>query len=420
MEPAPSAMDTGGQSQLEAISQLQAQLAARTSELEQAQASLAHQSQPLPWSDAEHDAFKRALEAHGGGGADIETAWNHISAVVGTRSVEEVKLHAHGYFFKLQNERAIVSATHISAANAGKAVGGFGELDETWSSEDAATFEQGLAAFDEALADRGSKLQSLLPHKTEEDIRKRYQKLLSQITSIEQGAVPIYTDNEFYVRWCDPEQGIGNVDAVSAHDTVGIPWSEEEHRLFLVGVNKFGRDDVDSISKYYVVTRSADQVAQFGFKYFARIDGARRERMRPPPLTLQFNSERAPTDLDPRVNLSPSESALAAAAALAAANANESRAPMATESGRAGGGAAGGGGVPPPLELPSSSPPSAGLPFTPSGLLNVPSPGKLSEPAWPYSPSLNLPALSEIVSPQDFTFPLGESGFPSGAWAADS
>ena len=65
------------------------------------------------WSEAEHERFLNALEAHGGVG-DVEEAWAAISSAVSTRSTEEVKLHAHEYFFKLQNERTIIAASHSS------------------------------------------------------------------------------------------------------------------------------------------------------------------------------------------------------------------------------------------------------------------------------------------------------------------
>eukprot|EP01045_Picozoa_sp_COSAG04_P024031 COSAG04_NODE_2946_length_3357_cov_30.464702_2_plen_200_part_00 len=133
------------------------------------------------WSDAEHEAFLTALEKHGDDG-DVEEAWEAIAKEVGTRSQEEVKLHAHEYFFKLQNERTIIAASNDGAGKQG-APGA--DADETWSAADIATFEQGLAAFDESLPDRGGKLQQLLPHKQQDEIMQRYQKLLMQITSIE-------------------------------------------------------------------------------------------------------------------------------------------------------------------------------------------------------------------------------------------
>jgi SHAQKYF class myb-like DNA-binding protein len=263
------------------------------------------------WSDAEHELFLTALETHGDEG-DVEEAWDAIAREVGTRGVEEVKLHAHEYFFKLQNERTIIAASHNEPAGVH---GGPGQdADETWSAQDIATFEQGLAAFDESLPDRGGKLQQLLPHKNQDEIMKRYQKLLMQITAIEAGAVPIYHNNEFYIRWKEHVHMAS--ETISPHDTEGIPWSEEEHRLFLVGVNQYGREEYDNISQHYVVTRSADQVATFAFKYFARIDGARREKIRPPPLSLEFAADKSPSSATPVSLLSPTASALAAAAAV--------------------------------------------------------------------------------------------------------
>ena len=40
----------------------------------------------------------------------------------------------------------------------------------------------------------------------------------------------------------------------------GIPWTEEEHRLFLMGLAKFGKGDWRSISRNFVVSRTPTQV----------------------------------------------------------------------------------------------------------------------------------------------------------------
>ena len=39
----------------------------------------------------------------------------------------------------------------------------------------------------------------------------------------------------------------------------GIPWTEEEHRLFLMGLAKFGKGDWRSISRNYVISRTPTQ-----------------------------------------------------------------------------------------------------------------------------------------------------------------
>ena len=39
----------------------------------------------------------------------------------------------------------------------------------------------------------------------------------------------------------------------------GIPWTEEEHRLFLMGLAKFGKGDWRSISRNFVVSRTPTQ-----------------------------------------------------------------------------------------------------------------------------------------------------------------
>lgn len=61
---------------------------------------------------------------------------------------------------------------------------------------------------------------------------------------------------------------------------VGTPWTEEEHRMFLLGLQKLGKGDWRGISRNFVVSRTPTQVASHAQKYFIRKSNMTRRKRR--------------------------------------------------------------------------------------------------------------------------------------------
>ncbi|XP_011077962.1 transcription factor MYBS3 [Sesamum indicum] len=60
----------------------------------------------------------------------------------------------------------------------------------------------------------------------------------------------------------------------------GVPWTEEEHRVFLIGLEKLGKGDWRGISRNFVTSRTPTQVASHALKYFLRQATLNKKRRR--------------------------------------------------------------------------------------------------------------------------------------------
>ncbi|MCL7024361.1 hypothetical protein MKW94_025308 [Papaver nudicaule] len=82
----------------------------------------------------------------------------------------------------------------------------------------------------------------------------------------------------------DKQQGLTRSGSGSKSNQLekrkGIPWTEEEHRLFLLGLDKCGKGDWRSISRNFVISRTPTQVASHAQKYFIRLNSMNRDRRR--------------------------------------------------------------------------------------------------------------------------------------------
>ncbi|XP_076912050.1 transcription factor SRM1-like [Bidens hawaiensis] len=159
-----------------------------------------------------------------------------------------------------------------------------------WSRYENKVFEEALVMYPDDVIGRWQKIAGAVPGKTPEQVRAHYEVLVHDLVQIDSGRVelPSYVDDdESMVSW-DPELrasqiSFGNNKGGKHGDgerKKGTPWTEEEHRLFLIGLQRYGKGDWRSISRNVVVSRTPTQVASHAQKYFLRQNSMKKDRKR--------------------------------------------------------------------------------------------------------------------------------------------
>lgn len=155
-----------------------------------------------------------------------------------------------------------------------------------WTQAENKMFENALALYDKDTPDRWQKVAAMIPGKTVGDVIRQYKELEDDVTNIEAGLVPIpgyNTTSAFTLEWVNHNSYDGYRHTYSPggkrgpgarppdqERKKGVPWTEEEHKLFLMGLKKYGKGDWRNISRNFVVTRTPTQVASHAQKYFIR------------------------------------------------------------------------------------------------------------------------------------------------------
>ncbi|XP_074274133.1 transcription factor SRM1 [Silene latifolia] len=161
-----------------------------------------------------------------------------------------------------------------------------------WSREQDKAFENAIATHSEDSEDRWEKIAADVAGKTIEEVKDHYEILLEDINEIESGRVPLpsYSSSSEGLTGDKKKSQSGSAANESNHGgkaskadqerRKGIAWTEDEHRLFLLGLEKYGKGDWRSISRNFVVTRTPTQVASHAQKYFVRLNSMNKERRR--------------------------------------------------------------------------------------------------------------------------------------------
>ncbi|KAE8657600.1 Transcription factor DIVARICATA [Hibiscus syriacus] len=137
--------------------------------------------------------------------------------------------------------------------------------------------------------DRWIKVAAMIPGKTVADVIKQYRELEEDVFDIESGRVPIpgYLTSEMVDHHDSDAYGkrSSGVKGPDHERKKGVPWTEEEHRRFLMGLMKYGKGEWRNISRNFVISKTPTQVASHaqntGFSHNQSAHGLALKQKRP-------------------------------------------------------------------------------------------------------------------------------------------
>ncbi|CAI9773966.1 unnamed protein product [Fraxinus pennsylvanica] len=142
-----------------------------------------------------------------------------------------------------------------------------------WSVDDDKLYEDALKEFPEEVENRWEKIASRVPGKSPEDIKAHYNALfVDSLISVfdfpdkEANADPINNPIN-HNESIETSTRFGGVV-----DEDGPCWTEGEHRLFLKGLNEYGKGQLTAIAKYVVRSRTPTQVGSHAHRYYKRLN----------------------------------------------------------------------------------------------------------------------------------------------------
>ncbi|KQJ85279.1 transcription factor SRM1 isoform X2 [Brachypodium distachyon] len=193
-------------------------------------------------------------------------------------------------------------AVEEASSSGGEEGSGSGSGSGGWTREQEKAFENAVAAAGEEAPEGDAaweEMAAAVEGKTAEEVRRHYELLVEDVDGIESGRVPllVYAGDAAAAeeggsggggggKKGGGGGGGGHGEKVSAAKSAeqerrkGIAWTEDEHRLFLLGLEKYGKGDWRSISRNFVISRTPTQVASHAQKYFIRLNSMNRERRR--------------------------------------------------------------------------------------------------------------------------------------------
>ncbi|KAL3645287.1 hypothetical protein CASFOL_010467 [Castilleja foliolosa] len=165
-------------------------------------------------------------------------------------------------------------------------------LGTNWTKEENKKFESALAIFDDKTPNRWFHVAAMIPGKSVYDVMNQYRELVADVSDIEAGLVPVpgYMSSSPFTLELDEDhrrleayrkRGAARSQFSDQERKKGVPWTEEEHRRFLLGLQKHGKGDWRNISRNFVISKTPTQVASHAQKYYLRQLAGGKDKRRP-------------------------------------------------------------------------------------------------------------------------------------------